>query len=863
MNWALRYSSFPLIWLLLQTSTISAERNSVGTTEPATLMQLQKLDQVTSSTKLLSQSPGSQTAIAQITGVRLVPTGTGIDVVLETPGANSLAQPTLQSSDRTLIAEFENATLVLPEGQTFQAETPTENIQQVTVQSVAANRVQVRIVGTNEIPVANIQSTPTGITLAIAAQPETDTAQAEEDEEEVVVTATRTQEARRDVPQSITTLNREQLQQQFAVSRDVADALSKLVPGLAPPNERNNLFGQTLRGRNVTVLIDGIPQATTPNVFRDLQTIDPSVIERVEVLRGPTALYGDGATGGVINLITRTPAQNRLTATTEIGINTSLTGSENTWGQTLQQTFSGTEGRVGYVLSAGLANIGSFFDANGDRIALDPSGQGSLSDADAGNVFGKFVYTPDSNQRLVLSASRFNYKQDADFTSDPSVNGLAGRQRARVLEGLELDDEPGTENSLFNLEYTNQNVFGSRVRGQVYYRDVLARFFPFDARNTASLGRLIFQSRVESQRFGTRFDVETPLTKDKGVNLLWGLDFSNENSKQPVSFFDPVVFANSNGSVFRKLGDRTWTPPLTINSLGLFGQLEAKLSDRLIVRGGVRHERASVSVGDFVTIANNSVTGGKVNYDATLFNLGTVYRLTPELSAFASFSQGFSLADIGRVLRAAPNNFQFERVRPEPQKVNNYEIGLRGEWRNVQASISGFYSTSNLGTTFNSSFVDIIRAPERIYGVEATLDVQPSRAWNLGLSASLVEGRIDANDDGDYEDYLDSFRIPPLKLTAYVENETLPGWRNRLQLLYSGTRNRFNNSTAFGRQPVDDYLTVDYVSSIKLGSGTLQFAIENLLNADYFPVVSQLQTSDTQYLPGRGRSLSVRYSFNW
>ncbi|MCU0549423.1 MAG: TonB-dependent receptor [Leptolyngbya sp. Prado105] len=848
MNRALWYFGFPVIWLVLQANAI-AESDSVK--------RLEDFEQVSQSAKLLSQSSEElQADRIQITNVRLAPTGAGVDVVLE--AIRPLARPVLTSSDRTLIAEFENATLALSQGETYRVEAPAEGIQQIIVQSIAPNRVQVRIIGTNEIPTATIRASQGGLVLAIAAPTEI-----EGDEEEVVVTATRTQESRRDVPQSITTINREQLQQQFAISRDVSDALSKLVPGLAPPNERNNIFGQTLRGRNVTVLIDGIPQATTPNVFRDLQTIDPSIIERVEVLRGSTALYGDGATGGVINLITRTPAQNRLTATTEIGVNTSLTGSENAWGQTFQQTFSGTEGQVGYVLSAGVANIGSFFDAIGNRIALDPTGQGGLSDADALNIFGKFVYTPDQNQRLVFSASRFSYKQDPGFTSDPIVNVLPGRQRARVLEGLQLDDEPGTENSIFNLEYTNQNVLGSRVRGQIYYRDILARFFPFDARSTPSLGGLIFQSRVESQRFGTRFDVETPLTANKTVNLLWGLDFSNENSQQPVSFFDPAVFSASNGLVFRKLGDRIWAPPLTTNSLGLFGQLEARLSDRFLLRGGIRHERASVSVDDFVTIANNSVTGGKVNYDETLFNLGAVYRLTPQLSAFASFSQGFSLADIGRVLRAAPNNFQFERVRPEPQKVNNYEIGLRGEWRNVQASISGFYSTSRLGTTFAASFVDIIRAPEQIYGVEATLDVQPSRNWNLGFSASLAEGRIDTNNDGDYENFLDGFRIPPLKLTAYVENETLPGWRNRLQLLYSGTRNQFNNSTAFGRQAVNDYLTVDFVSNLKVGSGTLQVAIENLLNADYFPVVSQLQTSDTQYLPGRGRSLSVRYSFTW
>ncbi|MGG6266601.1 TonB-dependent receptor [Leptolyngbya sp. AN03gr2] len=836
-------------WIYVSAAIAGSVWQPVALAELPTIQYLREFQQPARASELLTQAP----QLAQITNVRLVPARDGVNVILETANNQTLSQPTLTEGETTLTAEFA-ATLALPQGESFQASNPASGIQSVIVQAIAPDRVQVRIVGTNEPPFAEITTSQTGLILAVT------TAIAEE---EVVVTATRTQESRQDVPQSITVLNREQLQQQFAISRDLSDALSKLVPGLAAPNERNNLFGQTLRGRNVTVLIDGVPQSTTPNVFRDLRTIDPSAIERVEVLRGPTAIYGDGATGGVVNIITRTPVNNRLTATTEIGVNTSLTGSDDAWGQTLQQTFSGTEDKLGYVFSVSFANIGSFFDARGNRIALDPTGQGGLSNAEAINLFGKLVYRPDANQQLVFSANRFDDSQDPEFTSDPIVNLLPGRQRARVLEGLELDDLPGTENSVFNLEYTNQNVFGSRVRGQVYYRNVLARFFPFDARNTASLGRLIFQSRVDSQKFGTRFDVETPLTRNGAVNLLWGLDFTNENSEQPVSFFDPVAFNASRGLAFRKLGDRTWTPPLTINNLGLFGQLEARFSDRLILRGGIRHERASVSVDDFVTIANNTVTGGKVNYDETLFNAGAVYKITSQLSAFASFSQGFSLADIGRVLRAAPNNFQFEQVRPEPQKVNNYEIGLRGEWQNVQASISGFYNTSDLGTTFAASFVDIIRAPEQIYGVEATLDVQPSKTWNLGLTASLVEGRIDANNDGDYENFLDGFRIPPLKLTAYVENETLPGWRNRLQLLYSGSRDRFNNSSAFGRQAVNDYLTVDFLTSVKIGSGTLQVAIENLFNTDYFPVVSQLQTSDVQYLAGRGRSISVRYQFTW
>jgi iron complex outermembrane receptor protein len=61
-----------------------------------------------------------------------------------------------------------------------------------------------------------------------------------------------------------------------------------------------------LRGRQVLVLIDGIPQSTPlRNGARDLRVIDPSAIERVEVIKGASAIYGNGADGGIINYITK------------------------------------------------------------------------------------------------------------------------------------------------------------------------------------------------------------------------------------------------------------------------------------------------------------------------------------------------------------------------------------------------------------------------------------------------------------------------------------------------------------------------------------------------------------------------------
>ena len=837
-----------------------------------------------------------QAEVIRVTAVQINPTNSGLEITLKTSTGTELQVLTRSASD-VFIADIPNTQLAIPEGQIFRSTNLPDSIAGVTVTQFSTNSIRVTVIGIAGVPKAEVVQGERGLVLSVtsgadttatqrtpetpgselveeltkpteAETPESDQVEqpAAEGEEplEITVTATRTEEETQDVPRSVTVITREEIEEQTKLTNNLQDILGQSVPGLAAPSQSSSSFGQTLRGRNVLVLIDGVPQSTSRNAFRDLRTIDPAAIQRIEVVRGPSAIYGDGATGGVINIITRQASEERLSSQTEVGISAALGELEaESFGTDIQHIISGTEDNFDLAVSAAFRNTGEFFDAEGDRIPPDPNAQGGFSDATTINLFGKFGWNINDQQRLQLTFNRFDDQQDTDFTTDPIVNTLPGRQKARALEGLRLDELPGNENTLLNLQYTHENLFGSQVQAQLYYRDYLTRFFPFDGRNFASLGNQIFQSRVESERFGGRLQIETPLFSQGAARLLWGLDYSNEDTSQPVDTFDQTAFAASRGIDFRRTGELTWTPPLELSSLGLFGQLNWDISDRWIVNGGVRYENADVSVDDFTTLANSNVIipGGDLDFDATLFNIGTVYFLTEQVSVFANFAQGFSLADIGLVLRNAPSGFSVESLSPEPQKVDNYEIGVRSQWESVQASLSAFFNESDLGTTFTAPGT-VIRAPERVYGIEATIDAQPNELWQLGGTLTLVAGEIDRGDDGGYE-ALDGFRIPPLKLTAYVENETLPGWRNRLQALLSGSRDVFSDSTAFGRRPVESYFTVDYISSIQLGAGTLQLGLENLFDNQYFPVVSQLQSNDTAYSAARGRTLSIKYSIDW
>lgn len=830
----------------------------------------------------------------KITNIELKPTSGGVELILTTNNRQQLRTFT-SSYGNTLVTNIINSQLQLTNGE-FRQENPVEGIAAITIEPVNANSIRISVVGEENLPTAQIRQSAGNLIVSLnsnttATQPtpapetpqqpaattpnNTSQQPAENELPEIVVTATRTEEELTDVPRSVTVITRDEIEEQTNLSRSLNDILSNSVPGLSPTNQNINLFGQNLRGRSVSVLIDGVPQTTNNQGYnRELRTIDPSAIERIEVIRGASATYGSQGAGGVINIITRSPSEEGTTSQTYVGLNTSLTNTEDSFGYDLQHSISSRQDNFDVTASFSIATTGAFYDAQGDRIPVFELGGDSSTTLNGLFKFGVDL-TPD--QRLQFTFNHFYDNQKPNVISDPIVDELPGTQKARALEVGELEfvntPSPGNENTIINLAYNNENIFGSRLQGQIYYRNNVNRSVPQDTRPFVpffpeDLG--VIRSQGDSEQLGGRLQIETPFNPDETISLLWGADYVNENSEQPFDIIDLDDYDASGGRVNRKIGDRTYVPPYEVGSLGLFAQLTGNVSDRLELTGGIRHERIALSVDDYTTFRNQVIPGGERDFSATVFNLGAVYNANDEISLFTNFSQGFGLPDFGLILRDPPAGFTTieDSVRDlSPQKVNNYEIGVRGNWDQVQATLSAFYNTSDLGLSFNTlegGFLELVRAPERIYGLEATVDWQPTESWEIGSTLSLAEGKSDEDEDGEYLP-LTSSRIAPLKLTAYIENETLPGWRNRLQALFVGDRSSaFDEGVDLGA--ISSYITLDYISSIKLGPGSLQIGIENLFNKQYYPIQSQLSAGaggDTFNYAARGRTLRFGYSITW
>lgn len=810
-----------------------------------------------------------------VTDVQLLTREAGTVVQIQTQGGR-VPQFSETRNGNTLAIDLINTQLQLEDNDLQQAN-PAPGINSIEVRQRDGNTVRITLVGEQAPPTVSLMAAPQGFAFEISSedpiveQPpteaplETPPPSASEDLEpiELVVTATRTEEELEDVPRSVTVIPREQIEEQATLTSDVGDILGKLVPGFGPPNQRTTILRQSLRGRGFSVLIDGVPQSTNREFLGDLRTIDPSAIERIEIVRGPTAIYGADATGGVINIITRQAEAGEFNARTQVGTTFALDPLEDSIGYEISQSVSGNTGSLDYAVTASFESIGGFFDAEGDRIAQAFLGN-NLDESDNLNLLGKLGWNIDSQQRLQLTANYFSTKQDTEFIAVATPEGEKA-EAVRVGE-LEIEDTTGSDNTVLTLDYTHEDLLGSEVKVQAYYRDYTSRSFPSDFRDGffGEIGR----SRLESERFGGRLQIETPLTANDDLNLFWGLDYTQENTEQPFDIYDPVAFDESGGTNFVFEREGVFVPFYKLRNLGAFAQLAWNPNERLNVRGGLRYEDIHLSVDDFTTFFGSSAQGGEQNFSDVVFNIGAAFDATENINLYANFAQGFTAPDFGRILRFPEFNGIVNVSESlditSPQKVDSYELGVRGNWGDVQTSLALFYTYSDLGLTLvrneELDILEVVRSPKRTYGLEGTVDWQPVDNWQVGGTLTLLEGEDDRDGDGDFES-LGSRDIQPMKLTAYFQNQTTPTWSNRLQLLLVGDRSVDNSSTT---EDIDGYVTLDFLSKVDLGPGQLVLGIENLFDNFYFPLNSQVAgEDDAGFTPARGRTFSVNYSLNW
>ncbi|MBC9795282.1 TonB-dependent receptor [Sinomicrobium weinanense] len=671
---------------------------------------------------------------------------------------------------------------------------------------------------------------------------------------EVVITSNRTRETLDEVPSSVSVLSSTRVRALAETSNSVAEILTE-VPGITLSTNQTSNSGQTLRGRNMLVLIDGIPQSTPLRKGgRDINTIDPSTIERIEVIKGATAIYGNGADGGIVNYITKKPKSNKkLESTTVVGASGSLVEIDNTVGSNITQTFSGHIDKFKYVASAGFRQTGVFKDADG--VVTSP--YYGLGETSQYSLFGKLNYTITDRQSVELMYNYFSSNQDTQYITQL---GEYGKTPSIGVPGEEPGEDQGNRyNHNIQLTYDYNRIFSNTdFRLNMYYQGFKTVYGYTENFYDPDLGYEGGQSSILSTKKGARFNFKT--SYDFGAvtgDILYGMDALNDKTSQEL------------------VDGRPWVPQLDMNNFAPYAQLKAMYGN-FVLKAGIRFENIKIDIPDYTTLTRynagettpNSggvdVEGGKLNYNATTFNVGLRYNKWSFFKPFVSFSQSFSIADLGRILRSATEN-TVSQVDPEAVIANNYEIGFNSRLGNVYLSGAGFISTSDLGSTYNeteSGAFEILRQPEKVYGFEFSLNTQLMRNLDFGTSVSYTEGKLDSDDNGDYESYMGSERISPVKVVSYLSYK----WQNkfdiRLSHIFSGDRDRFepidSGDYTYGKGPVENFSIVNLTTHYQLTPSTkLGVGIKNLFNTDYYPLIAQWAARDFNYIKANGTQFNV------
>jgi len=671
------------------------------------------------------------------------------------------------------------------------------------------------------------------------------------------------------IPHMITVIEADELQLAVAASGDIMSALSKLLPSFTPTRQKLTGSAETFRGRTPLFLVDGIPQSNPlRDGARDGFTIDPSLIARVEVIHGANSSMGLGASGGIINIITRKGAG---IDGVQQHVNTSITSADNFEGDSLEYklgySIAAKKDAFDVLASIQLKESGMYYDADGDKIGVSET-HGDLMDSSQQDYFVKLGYDIDEGQRLELLANYYQIENSGDYINIPG-DREAGKG-ATAEKGDPLGDANKNVTTNLALTYSNKDLAGGSFATQLYYQEREAQYGAtkyddrFQDTNFAPLGTLFDQSSIKSNRMGIRSTFDKANLADSGVNLVAGFD-----AMQLTSYQEMIHTG------------RNWVPEIDLLTYAPFVQLERQFFEKLILSSGLRYETSEVKVDDYTTLAyyggntgatpGNEVGGGTDKSSESLLNFGAVFAVTDELSLYASYAEGFALPSIGSILRGiGETGVELDSlVDIQPVISDNYEVGFNYNTADWHAQLSYFQSDSKLGTSLvqdDAGLYKVKRQKTQVKGYELQLAYWVSHAIEVGGYYSQLIGRTDSTGTGNLDSDLLSRDISPDKLSTFVNADLNDTLKLNVQANHYFDRS-FNGPAAdnAGALDFEGYSLVDLSLAWTLPKGTLTTSVGNLLGEQYFDYYAQTNKSSgtTNYMAGRGRTLTVGYGLDF
>ena len=588
------------------------------------------------------------------------------------------------------------------------------------------------------------------------------------------------------------------------------------------PGVSNSSFGPSvgrpmIRGMDsdrIKILQNGVNNLDASNLSSDHGvSIDPLIIEQIDVIRGPaTLLYGGGAVGGVVNAIDHRIPKEKLQGITG-------RGEVRYGGANLEQSNAA-------VVDVGTGNFVMHFDAyNRDSKNLripgnaisnrlesanywNPGGDSGIGSQDGTTLndrfLGKHETYPTEHGRNKLLNSQSETRGGAVGASMIFDRGYAGVSYAKHQTKYGSVKEPGI---LLDMD-TDRIDFASEIRD-------LGSFFE----------RAKFRAAYTDYRHHEMDAVEIHSTfKNKGI------DGTFELAHAPLMGLKGILGAQFDNGKFDAIGHEAFLPNSKTNSQSVYVYEELPLNQHKITFGlrHGKHETESKGGGEedkfgdpsrkkFNT--NNAAIGG-------LYALNQQWSLTGNLSHNERAPSYFELFAKG--VHTATGTYQEGQSDLKKEKSNGLDGQIR--WKSGQDSLT-------FGAYFNkfSNYIGLLstNTGATVYEEEVTYVTHKTSIFS-GIKAEFkgmeLEGKtmltdyVQFNVRGDYVDAKDKTnggyvpRISPLKLGAGLKYE-FDRFGARLDVLHAFKQDRVatNYNYEGGKELMTDaYTNVSMMVTYKL-----------------------------------------------
>ncbi|MBE9607442.1 TonB-dependent siderophore receptor [Acetobacteraceae bacterium H6797] len=517
-----------------------------------------------------------------------------------------------------------------------------------------------------------------------------------------------------EVPQSISVVTRDQLDQQNAQTLNGA---LRYTAGITPETRggiatRYDML--KVRGFDADTYWNGLK--LIGNDYYGIPQLDPYLMQRIEVLRGPTSvLYGQAAAGGLLNQESRLPS---LVPVHEIGIEFG-----NFRHQQLSLDLGGPlteDGRFSYRLTAiGRAEDGQVSQTRNERIAIAPS----------------FTWRPDNDNTFTLYGLYQHDPKSTSYGSVPPVGTVLSNPYGRLSRSF-YDGDPNFENfdrTQMALGYQFEHRFNEdwKVRSNARwfyltqdYKSVYGSYLMDDdrtlVRGTAASTDYLNTFQIDNQIEGRFFT--GPVTH----TVLAGFDYKHLNSDYRVGFgsapdldiFNPVYNVAIEDPVRSLVRVHS-------NQYGLYAQDQARLGNFILTVGG-RQDWVSNSSS---TLEVEAPSRSSNSDSAFTGRVGLTYVFDNGIAPYVSLTQSF----VPLVGIDSSTNKPFV-----PEEGQQYEVGIKYQPTGINALFTAalFNLKRNNLQVYTSSGQTFQTGSARSQGLE--LEAKYSLTESLNLTASYT-----------------------------------------------------------------------------------------------------------------------------